>query len=231
MKKIFTLIAVAAMAMSVQAQSNSSWIFGEEKWHSGFDADGKPVSKEYAEAATIDGLTITATSSAKMTVDANKKTVDGVAYIGRLKTGGAGGFSDDSVEQRTVKFKVAGNSTIDIIASGSNSSDDRVLNIFTETYTSENKSTPNATIDIIAADGAKKYTYKYTGGTATTITLASNSGGINFYAIYATNVVTGINTVKAVEAENGAAYNLAGQKVADGFKGVVIKNGKKMIQK
>ena len=41
----------------------------------------------------------------------------------------------------------------------------------------------------------------------------------------------GINTVKAVEAENGAAYNLAGQKVADGFKGVVIKNGKKMIQK
>ena len=41
---------------------------------------------------------------------------------------------------------------------------------------------------------------------------------------------TGINVVKAA-ANNAAIYNLAGQKVANGFKGIVIMNGRKMIQK
>ncbi len=44
-------------------------------------------------------------------------------------------------------------------------------------------------------------------------------------------VVTGIQNVMAVEAEDGDLYNLAGQKVNAAYKGVVIKNGKKMIQK
>ena len=44
-------------------------------------------------------------------------------------------------------------------------------------------------------------------------------------------VVTGIQNVKAVEAEDGDIYNLAGQKVNTAYKGVVIKNGKKMILK
>ena len=41
---------------------------------------------------------------------------------------------------------------------------------------------------------------------------------------------TGINTVKSA-SENGVRYNLSGQKVAEGYKGVVIMNGRKMIQK
>lgn len=45
------------------------------------------------------------------------------------------------------------------------------------------------------------------------------------------DVATGINTTKAVKAENGVRYNLAGQKVNAGYKGVVIVNGKKMLQK
>ena len=40
----------------------------------------------------------------------------------------------------------------------------------------------------------------------------------------------GINSVKAT-AENTAIYNLAGQQVDKNYKGVVIQNGKKMIQK
>ena len=40
---------------------------------------------------------------------------------------------------------------------------------------------------------------------------------------------TGINTVKTA-AEDGAVYNLAGQKVSENYKGVVIKNGRKIIQ-
>jgi len=43
---------------------------------------------------------------------------------------------------------------------------------------------------------------------------------------------TGISFVNAdAKAQNGAVYNLAGQKVNKNFKGVVIKNGKKAIQK
>ena len=42
---------------------------------------------------------------------------------------------------------------------------------------------------------------------------------------------TGINTVKTVRVVDGTRYNLAGQKVDSSYKGVVIKNGKKMVQK
>jgi hypothetical protein len=41
---------------------------------------------------------------------------------------------------------------------------------------------------------------------------------------------TGIKNVKAAKV-NGARYNLAGQKVDASYKGIVIQNGKKFIQK
>ena len=44
-------------------------------------------------------------------------------------------------------------------------------------------------------------------------------------------VTDGINTINVDKTENGVRYNLAGQKVNNGFKGVVIMNGKKMLQK
>ena len=42
---------------------------------------------------------------------------------------------------------------------------------------------------------------------------------------------TAIKTVKNANAENGAKFNLAGQKVNAAYKGIIIKDGKKMIQK
>lgn len=45
------------------------------------------------------------------------------------------------------------------------------------------------------------------------------------------NDVTAINEVKATVANNAVVYNLAGQQVSNNFKGVVIVNGKKFIQK
>jgi len=44
-------------------------------------------------------------------------------------------------------------------------------------------------------------------------------------------VISGIANITAAKAENGVRYNLAGQKVNAGYKGVVIMNGKKMLQK
>lgn len=42
---------------------------------------------------------------------------------------------------------------------------------------------------------------------------------------------TGINTAKAATSTDSAIYNLAGQKVGADFKGIVVKNGQKFIQK
>lgn len=44
-------------------------------------------------------------------------------------------------------------------------------------------------------------------------------------------VVDGIETVKTHVENNGAIYNLAGQKVSESYKGVVIQNGVKMVRK
>ena len=42
---------------------------------------------------------------------------------------------------------------------------------------------------------------------------------------------SGVNTINVVKADNGAIYNVAGQMVTSSYKGMVIKNGKKFIQK
>ena len=42
----------------------------------------------------------------------------------------------------------------------------------------------------------------------------------------------GINMVKVNNTQsNGVVYNLAGQRVKDSFKGIIVKNGKKYINK
>ena len=42
---------------------------------------------------------------------------------------------------------------------------------------------------------------------------------------------TGISNIESVKLQDGKAFNLAGQQVAKGYKGIVIKNGKKMVIK
>ena len=60
------------------------------------------------------------------------------------------------------------------------------------------------------------------------ITENQNKGGIKMSG----QETTGISTVKAAAENNSATiYNVAGQQVSKNYKGLVIKNGKKMIQK
>lgn len=55
---------------------------------------------------------------------------------------------------------------------------------------------------------------------------------LNNILISQNGTTTGITNITAEEAaKNAPVYNLAGQKVTKAYKGVVIKNGKKMIQK
>ena len=43
--------------------------------------------------------------------------------------------------------------------------------------------------------------------------------------------ITGISTIAAEKVSDGAIYNLAGQKVSENYKGIVIKNGRKVVVK
>ena len=66
---------------------------------------------------------------------------------------------------------------------------------------------------------------KYVKGETTTLEIAK--GG----KIVSLNGKTGINNITADQLNSGAVYNVAGQMVTDSYKGLVIKNGKKTIQK
>ena len=174
-----------------------------------------------SETKTIDGLTVVATADASVAIDSNDKTVDDVKYTQRLKLGGTG-----STDSRILKFDVTGACTIKIILQSSSSGADRTLLICKDTWDKEN---PLATMSAPGAAPASE-TYKYT-GEAGTIIIGSQSSGINLYAIYVTYGSSGIQNVVKPVVENGIRYNLAGQRVDENYKGVVIMNGKKYVVK
>ena len=72
----------------------------------------------------------------------------------------------------------------------------------------------------LTADAEKLY-FGRSGNTGTNVTLLKVTRG----------GATGISEMLNVKINDGAVYNLAGQKVGNDFKGIVIKNGKKMLQK
>ena len=65
-----------------------------------------------------------------------------------------------------------------------------------------------------------------------TITEKGSAMAIDGVFLYKADESAGVNEVKAAtKADNGAIYNLAGQQVSKNYKGVVVKNGRKFIQK
>lgn len=213
MKKIFTLVAAAMMAVGVNAQKE--WNFST--W----------TAKELVATEVVDELTVAATSTAKVVIDGNNKTVDDVKYTQRLKTGGGITLNTETnaPEGRYLAFNVPGNCTIKVLACSSNSTDVRTLNCASSTYDAifNTVSIPAGTPVWSSVDYV---------GAATTIYLYSATGGINFYAISFTPKSTGISNIAAEETNaNAPIYNLAGQQVSKDFKGVCIQNGKKFINK
>ena len=89
----------------------------------------------------------------------------------------------------------------------------------------------NEAADLKKFDDANIITFGLAAGTYT-FQKYSGTGNILISSIEITPAATdGIIAVGAAEKLNGAAFNLAGQKVSAAYKGMVLKNGKKMIQK
>ena len=220
MKKLFTLFAIALLggAVSVNAQT-TDWNFSN--W------EKTTLTSTY----TQDGLTIYANSDAYVTIDGNKKSIDGVDYTQRLKLGGAGTFDDNGTPSaRVIAFDVAGDCTIYMALMSSSSS--AIRTVYVDANVNGTKINV-ATYNDVQGESIESRTINYTGD-AGTIYIYSKSGGVNFYDIkYTPGTSSGITNITTEEQAdpNAPIYNLAGQRVTKDTKGVLIQNGKKFINK
>ena len=222
MKKIFTLIAVAAMALSANAQSVIT--FGD-----------KDALVSMAESFKSGDLTIAITDTdGKFAIDANSQyfgdAENYVNYGARLKTGGK------SSSKNFITATVAKDGKLTIaVRSASGSATDRNLvatQSGTELYNKvvKDEDAVKATIDEEEKNVFPLITIDVKAGD---IELTYPNGSLNFYAFsfVAEGEVDAINNVKVAENANAPMYNLAGQQVGKNYKGVVIQNGVKRIQK
>ncbi len=233
MKKIFTLIAAAVMAVSANAQVIS---FSEA-------ADKGTLNGKTFEK---DGFALTITDSnddttkRKVAIDANKQyfgTADNYQQFEfRLKTGG----KSDSKNHLDLTIPASGTLNV-YVRTSSSSAKDRNL-VLTQNDTElfnkvikENEATDYVSKKINDTDETESKIFP-----AVSVQVAEGSvaitypvNGLNFYGFEFVKggTSTGINNVAVAAPTNNAVYNLAGQKVGSNFKGIVIKNGKKMIQK
>lgn len=231
MKKIFTLIAIAMMAVGAQAQTIT---FTEVV------AKGNMNGKTFGS----DGFVLTCTDTSekdgapdpKQEIDANSQyfgtASDYTNYTHRLKTGG----KSSSKNGLALSIPTAGTLKI-AVRSASSSADDRNM-VLTQDGTEifnqvikENESTDYETVTI---EGESKIVFPIVSVevAAGTVDITYPKNGINFYAfILEAGTPTGIENVQVAENENAPMYNLAGQQVDKNYKGVVIQNGKKFINK
>ena len=219
MRKIFTLIAMAAFAATVSAQ--------KIEFTQAYDKLQVPGTFEK------DGFVLTVTdtdNSGKISVDGNTAyfgTADNYVSFGfRLKTGGK------SSSKNALSLTLPQDGTIKIYArTGSNSATDRNV-ILTQKETSAellNKVLleSEAVETVIDGDVKKVYPVLSASAKAGVVDITYPVNSINFYCF---ELVTsaGVSQILTPEVE-GETYNLSGVKVADDTKGIVIKNGKKVV--
>ena len=211
MKKIFTLIAVCAMALTANAQGKYAMDEGEEVAYGTQPAKDKRVQncKMYFGDPTLDSGEPFKAAQADAQVDGYTAYTQGNGVNGNKEGGTVYVFQP----------AIAGNITVAV-----------VLNAEKKFHISEDGT------DMAGYEGitvAEKYygTYTFDVKAGSTYKVWCDGSKLGFYGFeFKEGSSAGINTVKSA-SENGVRYNLSGQKVAEGYKGVVIMNGRKMIQK
>ncbi len=224
MKKIFTLIAVACMAMSVNAQTTVFSATPLQTLEANWDTP-TGETEITADYATISG--------GKMYAINQQDDVKNMIK----KQGGEYAFQ---CTNNNTFFKVVLDEALqagDIISAKMQSRTDADLGLL---FCPGDRSTEVASkIDLLTAD-------EQAWVETTPYTVATGDGicGLTTFYIYRTtgkstyfNTFTitrggeaGISTVKADANVNAPAYNLAGQKVSESYKGIVIMNGKKVVK-
>ena len=175
LKKLFFTAALSAVALWGAAQTTISgeklWNFSNDPW----------VAGAYADGSTTDGLTFTG----EWTVDSNNKTVDGVKYTQRLKSGG----------KRTLSFTVTSGGTLLFLPMSASPNDATR----TVTITRDNAQEGIHTITAISGNPVWiEQSISQAGAIALT-----TSGGINFYAIHWVPNAQGPSVVLSAPTSDG----------------------------
>jgi len=206
------------------AATSSKIIFSKE------DGTADAIKTEY----NVNGFKMTyVDTNNKAAVDANSQyfgTAEAYEnYKARFKTGA----KSDSKSNITLTIPATGTLKI-AVRSASGSATDRNLVLTqsgTELYNQIVKDADAVSVNIEGED-KKVFPYVTVEVAAGTVEVTYPGGALNFYAfelLTSTGIQQTIAPAKVIE--NNVIYNLAGQKVNESYKGIVIKNGKKFIQK
>ena len=191
----------------------------------------------------VNGFKLTRTDTgSKHAIDSNNAwfgdATAQVKYGTRLKVGGKSGSDKNSL-----KLTVAGKGTVKICVREASSTADRNLVLTQNGTVLYDQIVKNDDAATVVIESAKSETNP-TGETsvypiisvpvvAGDVLIGYPNGALNFYAFeFVPEGSTGIQNVSNnVISVNAPMFNLAGQKVGKDFKGVVIMNGKKFMNK
>ncbi len=223
MKKIFTLIAVACMAMSVNAQGS----FGLEPSDAAIPAGTKITS--------VTGITMTFGDAGAADFAAPEEHSKLQALVGATAYTKGNGTNGNKDNGTTYYFEptVAGTLTVAGVYNAGKTILVKLDNHSGEDVSFSAIDSDGAAVELTDGQVADKLygavVFSVEAGKKYSVGLSGSKMG--FYGFKFETGSAGISTVKAGTNVNAPAYNLAGQQVSKDFKGVVVKNGKKMIQK
>lgn len=234
MKKFFTLIAAVAIAASMNAQGTYAVAEGDEV------TAGKQITS--VANVTLTYMENAGTAFAVGKATSNWADADFTAYVcgvnngklvsGAEPTGCVYKFETVKAGSVTVGVQLGGTKGFHILNADFAEVAPASYNLpaakdgdsqeFTQNEKGENiiAKKSNGTVTFSVAEGGTYYV------------LAAGTR-MGFYGFkYVTGTSTGLSDIQAPKSsKDGATFNLLGQKVANDAKGIVIKNGKKFINK
>ena len=234
MKKFFTLIAAVAIAASMNAQGTYAVQEGDNV-------------KAGDQISSVDNITLTYMENDDVEFAAGKKTTnwadaDFTAYVcgvnngklvsGAEPTGCVYKFETVKAGSVTVGVQLGGTKGFHILNADFAEVAPASYNLPAAKDGDSQEFTQNAKGEnIIAEKSNGTVTFSVAeGGTYYVLAAGTRMGFYGFK--YVTGTSTGISDIQAPKSsKDGATFNLLGQKVANDAKGIVIKNGKKFINK
>ena len=234
MKKFFTLIAAVALAASVNAQGTYAVQVGDKVNAGDKITSVKNVTLTYMEnagTAFADGKATDNWADGDFTAYVCGKN-SGKLVSGAEPTGCAYKFETTKAGSVTVGVQLGGTKGFHILNADFAEVAPASYNLpaakdgdsqeFTQNEKGENiiADKSNGTVTFSVAEGGTYYVF-------------AAGSKMGFYGFkYVTGTSTGISDIQAPKSsKDGATFNLLGQKVVNDATGIVIKNGKKFINK
>ncbi|MBQ6032662.1 MAG: chitobiase/beta-hexosaminidase C-terminal domain-containing protein [Prevotella sp.] len=185
---------------------------------------------------TVDGLTYYGESKSAFSTGNNTFTKgdSSIKCTGRIKMGGGSTFKTDSYSRVFAFNATKGQNVIVFGTHGSSEGDPRTIYL-SQKASDTNRDTETAFASQKYEAGEKLWFEGTVPEDGTVYVWADNNMGIYMISVGYTfeelAETSGIETVSINPIKNNIRYNLAGQRVDENYKGVVIMNGKKYVVK